>query len=124
MTQTYTFRRYRINLVHTLNKKLMNKLILDKKADIDALCAKFNVKQLDLFGSALGSSFDPKKSDLDFLVVFKDMEPGRHADAYFGLLAELEELFRLHVDLVELNAIKNPYFLEAVEESRSLLYAA
>lgn len=102
----------------------MNKLILEKKADIEALCRQFNVNQLDLFGSAAMKTFDPEKSDLDFLVLFFDMGSSNHADAYFGLLAALEELFDRHVDLVEIKAIKNPYFLEAVEESRTSLYAA
>ena len=61
---------------------------------------------------------------MDFLVEFVDMSPSEHANAYFGLLSALEVLFKRHVDLVELKAINNPYFLEAVEESRTMLYAA
>lgn len=103
----------------------MNNLILEKQGEIKALCRKFHVKQLDLFGSAATQAFDPEKSDVDFLVIFADdLQPGQHADSYFGLLSELEALFQRHVDLVELKAISNPYFLEAVEESRTLLYAA
>jgi len=48
----------------------------------------------------------------------------RHADAYFDLLAELRELFSRAIDLVELEAINNPYFLQTVDEPRSVLYAA
>lgn len=48
----------------------------------------------------------------------------RHADAYFDLLAELRELFSRAIDLVELEAINNPYFLKTVDEPRSVLYAA
>jgi predicted nucleotidyltransferase len=82
------------------------------------------VRQIDLFGSATGADFDPEHSDLDFLVTFKALAPGQHADAYFGLLEDLEALFERRVDLVVATAIKNPYFRQAVESSKTLVYAA
>ena len=88
------------------------------------MCEKYRVNKLELFGSAATASFDPQSSDLDFLVEFTDMSPKEHAKAYFSLLADLEMLFGRAVDLVEIKAINNPYFLEAVEETRTLLYAA
>ena len=33
-------------------------------------CRRNNVRRLDLFGSAVGPNFDPRTSDLDFLVEF------------------------------------------------------
>ena len=40
-------------------------------------------------------------------------------------LAEaLRDLFHRNVDLVVLSAVKNPYFRESIERSRTLLYAA
>ena len=80
--------------------------------------------KLELFGSAATDKFDPRSSDVDFLVLFQDMKPTDHANAYFGLLAELELMFSRKVDLVEVKAINNPYFLEVVEDTRTLLYAA
>ena len=47
-----------------------------------------------------------------------------YADTYFGLLEGLQELFKRNVDLVMISAVKNPYFLESIERSRTLLYAA
>jgi hypothetical protein len=49
---------------------------------------------------------------------------GHHADAYFGLRESLEALFGRSVDLVMTRAIRHPYFLEAIEPTRTLLYAA
>ena len=46
------------------------------------------------------------------------------ADTYVGLLEGLKELFKRNVDLVMISAVKNPYFLECIERSRTLLYAA
>jgi predicted nucleotidyltransferase len=102
----------------------MNTLVSEKQNELVALCHLFRVKRLELFGSAATSEFDPKESDVDFLVVFQEMSPSDHSNAYFGLLADLETLFSRRVDLVEYKAIDNPYFLEAVETTRTLLYAA
>lgn len=95
-----------------------------RKKDLERLCRKFRVKSLDVFGSASTGEFNRQSSDLDFLVVFVSLPPTEHADAYFGLLSALQSLFSQNIDLVELKAINNPYFLKTVEESRSALYAA
>lgn len=103
----------------------MNSLIEDKIKDIAALCAKYRVGRLELFGSAATADhFDAEASDLDFLVEFLPLKPGEHADAYFGLLEALEELFGRPVDLVMACAIENPYLLESINKSRTPLYAA
>jgi predicted nucleotidyltransferase len=52
------------------------------------------------------------------------MPPGPHSQAYFGLLFALEDLFSNKIDLVELPAVRNPYFMKSVNESRQLIYAA
>jgi len=57
-------------------------------------------------------------------VDFEELEPEAYADTYFGLLEGLSGLFRRRVDLVMVSAVKNPYFLESIERSRTLLYAA
>jgi len=49
---------------------------------------------------------------------------GELAKRYFGLLAALESLFTRHVDLVEPEAIRNPYFLQGIQPSRTLLHDA
>ena len=78
-----------------------------------------------LFGSAIADAFfDSEASDLDFLVEFQPLEQGQYADTYFGLLAALEELFQRPVDLLMVRAIKNPYFIQAINQTRELLYAA
>ena len=68
--------------------------------------------------------FDPRTSDLDFLVEFLPLQLGEYADAYFGLLEALRELFERNIDLVMTGAIRNRYFLESINRSRTVLYAA
>ena len=98
--------------------------IEDHRAALEELCRRFRVRRLELFGSAVGEKFDRESSDLDFIVEFDGLREGEYADAYFGLAEALKDLFRRDVDLVVLAAVKNPYFRESIERSRTLLYAA
>lgn len=95
-----------------------------KRPALAGLCQRFGARRLELFGSAAKGTFDPATSDLDFLVEFpEEMTRGR-ADAYFGLLFALQDLFGRPVDLTETTAIGNPYFLEGIRGSRTVVYAA
>jgi len=103
----------------------MISFIEENYESLKSLCKKHRVKRFEVFGSVLtGEGFDPENSDLDFLVEFLPLQPGEHADAYFGLLEALQDLFNRHVDLVMPRAIKNPYFLESINKSREVIYAA
>jgi hypothetical protein len=103
----------------------MNRLVSDKLAEVRKLCLDYRVRRLELFGSAAcDGACDKPAEDLDFLVEFLPLNPGEHADAYFGLLKALEEMFGMPVDLVMLRAVKNPYFLESIRATRRRLYAA
>jgi predicted nucleotidyltransferase len=102
----------------------MVKLINDKKNELKDVCSRFGVKTLEVFGSAAQGEGFTDQSDLDFLVEFLAMSPTDHADAYFGLLNALKELFNRGVDLLEIKAINNPYLLESINQNRVELYAA
>jgi hypothetical protein len=96
----------------------------EKKTELIRLCVAHRVQRLALFGSATTDRFDPAASDLDFLVEFRPLPPAEHAEHFFGLMEDLQVLFGLPIDLVEPAPIRNPYFLEAIEESRVDLYDA
>jgi len=88
---------------------------------IQYLCENHGVDKLYLFGSILGSSFN-EKSDIDFLVRFKNIELLKYADNYFDLKFSLENLLNRPVDLLEEQSLKNPFFLDAINESKKLIY--
>lgn len=102
----------------------MYRAVEEKKAELTRLCIAHRVRRLALFGSATSDRFDPATSDLDFLVEFRPMPPAEHAEHFFVLTEDLQELFGLPVDLVETAPIRNPYFRAAIEESRVDLYDA
>jgi predicted nucleotidyltransferase len=99
--------------------------IVNERLDaLRALCRKHHVAQLELFGSATTNRFDIVDSDLDFLVSFEPLSPTDRADAYFGLLESLQDLYKRNIDLVEAQAVDNPYFLRSINSGRTVLYAA
>jgi predicted nucleotidyltransferase len=100
------------------------RLIEQNREALERLCVRHRVARLELFGSAAEGEFDPQRSDLDFLVEFLPLKSGEHANAYFALLESLETLFGRPVDLLMVGAIKNPYFLQSVNQTRTVVYAA
>lgn len=96
--------------------------ITEQTAELAQLCEKYSVSRLDLFDDA--ENFPPEENALNFLVKFRPLPLGYYADAYFGLLESLEQLFGCPVKLVSDKAIKNPYFRQSVEETRKPIYAA
>lgn len=102
----------------------MSPRITQQKLALERICRHYRVRRLELFGSAALDRDDLEKSDLDFLVDFEPLPTGAYADAYFGLLEELEKLFGRPVDLVVESAIKNPHFRESVNRTKTLVYAA
>lgn len=93
---------------------------LDQKA-VREFCRKWQIRELSLFGSALRDDFGPE-SDLDFLVSF---EPEAEWDL-FDLIAmkeELETWFGRSVDLVEKEALRNPWRKLEILRTHEVLYA-
>jgi predicted nucleotidyltransferase len=93
--------------------------------EVRALCEKYSVKKLTLFGSAVKGAFDPETSDLDFTVeLFPNIDPIADGRAYLDLWEALEALFDRPVDLVSLAEIKNPYVAASIRRDQLPLYAA
>ncbi|MGD8779598.1 MAG: nucleotidyltransferase domain-containing protein [Ignavibacteria bacterium] len=101
----------------------MQGIIKNKLSDLKALCQTYDVKTMYVFGSACTNKFNDR-SDIDILVSFKDISIERYTDNYFDLHYKLEELFNRKIDLLTENSLSNPYFIESVEETEELLYAA
>lgn len=91
------------------------------KTQIKELCVNHKVKSLYAFGSVLTPSFNAE-SDIDLIVDFKDIDVTDYADNYFDLKFSLQEILKRPVDLLEEKAIKNPYFKQALNESKELVY--
>ena len=97
-------------------------LITDNSDELAELCRRHHVKRLELFGSAAVGNFNPDTSDIDFLVDYHPFPGPGKADAYFGLLEDLQQLFDRQIDLVVDRAIENPYFRQSLDETKISIY--
>ena len=102
----------------------MHPAITQHRAGISAICQRYRIHRLEVFGSAArADDFDPEHSDADFLVEFApDVAPG--LGTFFGAKAALEALLGRGVDLVEHGAVRNPYVLASINRHREPIYAA
>ena len=100
----------------------MHKIIDSRREALAALCRRYDVRRLEVFGSVTSVQFDPGGSDIDFLVDFEPNAAGSLFHRYFGLHEALASLFGRKVDLVMVGALRNPYFIESVNRSRELVY--
>jgi uncharacterized protein len=95
------------------------------REELRALCRRFHVRRLDLFGSAARGDFDPEHSDVDFLVEFDREHPEALSfNTYFDFKEALEALLGRAVDLVEPGAVRNPYLKASIDASREPVFEA
>ncbi|MBU4231952.1 MAG: nucleotidyltransferase family protein [Proteobacteria bacterium] len=92
------------------------------KAKIEAFCRRWKIKEFALFGSVLREDFRPD-SDLDVLVSFEP-DGGITFDNRVEMLDELAEIFGRQVDLVEKDAIRNPFRRHDILTTKEVVYAA
>lgn len=97
-------------------------LLNDNKLKLFALCRKYKVKSLYVFGSILTPRFNDQ-SDVDILVNFNsEINHNNYADNYFDFYYALKALFGRDVDLVDETSVKNPYFKDELDETKQLIY--
>jgi predicted nucleotidyltransferase len=89
--------------------------------DIARLCKTYHVKTLYAFGSVLTTRFTDA-SDIDLIVDFENVSLDDYGDNYFDFKFSLEDTLHRKIDLLEEQSIKNPYFLQHVNQQKELLY--
>ncbi len=96
-------------------------LIENYSNDITELCKTHKVKSLYAFGSVLTDKFN-SESDVDLIVDFQQLDVLDYGDNYYELKFSLENIFKRNIDLLEQKAIKNPYFIKTLNQSKKLIY--
>jgi len=99
----------------------MNPIVESNLTSISNLCKKHKVDKLYAFGSVISNKFS-QNSDVDLLVRFSGIDLNEYADNYFDLKFSLEDLLHRQVDLLEEQAISNPYLLKSINSTKKLIY--
>jgi predicted nucleotidyltransferase len=94
---------------------------LDRDA-VTAFCRRWRVRELSLFGSAVREDFGPA-SDVDFLVSFDPDAPWSLWDLE-AMREELEAMTGRAVDLVEKEALRNPFRRREILSTREIIHAS
>lgn len=112
---------YRTTTQESVSRSSIGVAIRAVAPDVARVCARHSVRTLTLFGSfAIGDA--RPDSDLDFCVDFEPLDPAARADAYFGLWTDLQRITDRTVDLVEREAVRNPFVRASIEETEVVLY--
>ena len=84
----------------------MHPAVSSKRESLAALCRRFHVRRLEVFGSATrDQDFDPDRSDTDLLIEFEPgAEPGMAG--FLNVKEALEQVLGRPVDLIERNAVE------------------
>jgi predicted nucleotidyltransferase len=98
----------------------MNAEIEQHLPEIEALCRKYGVSRLELFGSAAGTDFDSDHSDFDLIATFVQT-PGIE---FVRFANELEQLLGRPVDLMMNRPIRNPFLRREIEATRKVIVDA
>jgi len=84
----------------------MHPAVSSKRESLAALCRRFHVRRLEVFGSATrDQDFDPDRSDTDLLIEFEPgAEPGMAG--FLNVKEALEQVLGRPVDLIDRNAVE------------------
>ena len=101
--------------------------ILERNIDVPTAALqefseRWGVQSIALFGSVLRRDFDTD-SDIDVLLSFRSGSKADLIDLVY-MRAELQELFGRRVDLVERDALENPYRRAEILTNAHTIYAA
>jgi len=89
---------------------------------ISEFCRRWGVVEFSLFGSVLRSDFRPD-SDIDVLVTFsKEAEISLFDLVQMKL--DLEKMFHRPVDIIEKDALENPFRKREILRTAQVVYAA
>jgi uncharacterized protein len=93
-----------------------------RQEQIEAFCRKHEISEMALFGSVLRDDFRPE-SDIDVLVSFSPAANHSLLD-HLHMERELAGLLGRSVDMVEKEAVENPFVRRQIRSNLALIYAA
>ena len=95
-------------------------LVEDNREAIVALCERYGVRRLSVFGSAVTGTFDPATSDVDFLVDLGEYDD-RVGRRFMRLIVALEDMMGRRIDVVT-EPVTKPWLREEVDATKVTIY--
>jgi hypothetical protein len=95
-------------------------LVEDNREAIVALCERYGVRRLSVFGSAVTGTFDPATSDVDFLVDLGEYDD-RVGRRFMRVIVALEDLMGRRIDVVT-EPVTKPWLREEVDATKVTIY--
>jgi len=100
----------------------MQKIIEKKIEKLRSICSSLNVKKLYVFGSATTDKFTDN-SDIDLLISFSEsLSVKQYTNNYFDFYYQLKELFHRKIDIITEKNLSNPFLIESINETKTLIY--
>ena len=101
---------------------MVAQFLKDKLPEVIQTLKTHRVKKAYAFGSVCTDKFN-LKSDIDLLIDFntEDSFTG-YAENFWELEEKLRAILNRKVDLLPTHTLRNPYFIEEIEETKILLY--
>jgi predicted nucleotidyltransferase len=102
----------------------MNSVITNNISTIQEVCKKYKVKELYAFGSVTDESKFTENSDIDLLVEFGEVSMVEYADNYYYFVETMKKVFGREVDLVTAKYLRNKFFIQRVNETKTKIFEA
>jgi predicted nucleotidyltransferase len=101
---------------------MIHPFLQEKLPAINKLFQENHVKNAYAFGSVCTDRFNDK-SDVDLLInMDEDLEPEVRGELILNVWDSLEAILKRRVDLLTEKSLKNPYFIEELNEKKVLVY--
>ena len=96
-------------------------IIKQHSEQIKKVCSRHKVDQMFVFGSVLTKDFN-ENSDVDFLIKFGEIDLYDYFENLLNLKESLENILHRKIDILEVQAVKNPYLKKSIDNSKLLIY--
>lgn len=100
---------------------MIQPLFLEKLPQVRQILRQHRVKSAYAFGSVCTDRFGAD-SDIDLLVSFEKIPFGAYSENFWSLEESLESLLQREVDIVVEKNLRNPFFIEVMNKTKTPIY--
>lgn len=101
---------------------MIHPFLQDKLSVINKIFEESSIKKAYVFGSIVNGDFN-EKSDIDFIVSFKDdTDPIKQGELWWSLSEKLSKQLNRNVDILIEKPIRNKYLAQEIEKYKEVIY--